>query len=206
MSSPHEALRMLADAPRWPPARTEALEGDVDGVMLKAWAMRVDRRHGRGASRRVRAALGPLAEAIPDAPQLGQRLAVAQQLRLTETIAEELHGGDLAALAAAVRDDFQRDIPLAGRLGLRAYGAERALRRAPDAHARLYGDAGEVAAEVAPGQATITYSGAPLFAHPTWRLIVVTALAVMVESGAGHPARDVELAPDPEALRVRLRW
>lgn len=201
-----DALRELGAAPRWGSAQTEALEGEVDGVMMRRWARNLRGRHGPRALERVRARLGPWSTRIPPDPRPTSRLPVAAQVVLTESIADELHGGDLHALAPLVREDVRRDIPLPARLGLRAYGAERALGHVSEVHARLY-TVGRASAEVEPGRALVRYEGAPLFGQPTWRFIAVTSLSIVIEAGAGHPPTEAGfVAPGEEEFEVELRW
>lgn len=171
--------------------------------MLRRWADNLTRRHGPGAVDRVRARIGDWE--VPTDPQPGDPVRVAAHLRLIEAIADELHDEDLHRIAHNVREDVQRDIPRAGRLAMRAYGAKRALRHVPEAHRKLYG-VGEVRAESARGRAELEYANAPLFGHPTWRFVVLTALGIAVEGGAGRPPARAAFDGDEARFRVALEW
>ena len=205
VSSFDGVLAALASAPRWDVARTDALVGEVDQIALKHWARNVRDRHGPGAVAKVQRALGPWADVVPLEPQAEARIAVAAQARLTEAVADALHGGALLPLAALTREDVRRDVSTAARLGLRAYGAVRALRHVPEVHAKLY-DVGEATVDVRRGAATVRYRGAALFAQPTWRFLVAVSLGLAVEGGAGRPPREARVDGDDDAFEIELGW
>lgn len=200
-----EVLRVLAGAPRWDEGRTDALGGEVDQVTIRHWARNVRERHGADAVARVQRELGAWAERVPLEPEAEARIAVAAQARLTEAVADALHGGDLFPLAAITREDVRRDVSAAARLGLRAYGAVRALRHVPEVHAKLY-DVGAASVDVRRGRATVRYTGAPLFAQPTWRFLVVVSLGLAVEGGAGRPPREARTDGGDASFEVELGW
>ena len=55
-------------------------------------------------------------------------------------------------------------------------------------------------------RAELEYANAPLFGHPTWRFVVLTALGIAVEGGAGRPPARAAFDGDEARFRVSLEW
>lgn len=178
-------IETLAAEPRWELARVQALPGRSRGDLLGAWGANVTRRFGSAAMQRVLRRLPSPLDALPGT--LGPRdwLPVYAQLLVTEAIVDECLGGDMRALYPLLVEDTRAGIGRVRQMVLRTMGPARALELAPRSFRSVH-ERGSVDVEVTGRTARMTFSGTPLFGHPTWRLLQLYATNVMLElSGRG---------------------
>lgn len=170
----------LADEPRWELSRVQALPGRSRGDLLGAWGPNVIARFGADALARVRDRLPPSLAQLPLSLTARDWVPVHAQLVLTEAIVDELLAGDMRALYPLLVADTRAGLGRVQLMVVRTLGPERALKLAPRTFHKVH-ERGEVDVEVAGRRARITFSGSPLFAHPTWRLLQLFATRTMLE-------------------------
>lgn len=175
----------LAAEPRWERARILALPGRCRGDALGRWGENVERRFGAEGLARVRTRLGAPHETIASVLTDRDWLPVHAQVLVTEAIIDELFGGDPRALYPALLDDARANVGRVHRVLVRSLGAARALRQTPGAFAKVY-ERGTAEVAIDGHRARVVYRGSPLFANPTWRLLQLYGLQVLLEL-AGTP-------------------
>lgn len=194
----------LGRAQRWDAGRIAALPGRCRGDLVGPWGRNVERRFGAAALARVRARLSEPVAALPDVLGAADWVPAGAPIVLTEAIADEAFGGDLAAMYPAVLEDTRAGIGRVRALAVRAIGPARALATTPKSVAGVYDrGAGEIAVEGR--RARITFTGHPLFQNPTWRLLQLFATRVLLElAGAPGDAEGEDVGQD--AFRAVARW
>jgi hypothetical protein len=99
---------------------------------------------------------------------------------LTEAIVDEFLGGDSLALLPLLVEDTRAGLGRIRLAAMRVMGLGNLIRLGPktfrDVHER-----GEHTANVSSKRAELRFSGNPLFAHPTWRVLQVLATRVLFE-------------------------
>lgn len=197
--------RDIAAAPRWPAERTRALAGTCRGDLLGEWGANLTRRFGDEAVPRVRSRLGPTAAAVPD--RIGPRewVPVVAQIDITEGIIDEYLGGDPLELYPLAAEDARRGVNRVSLALLRRLGPRRLFKMAPRIYHRVY-DVGALEADVDRTSARLRFTGAPLFEHPTWRLLQLYANSTLLELAniAGAEVRGEEIGAS--AFGVDVRW
>ena len=173
-------IETLAAEPRWELARVQALPGRSRGDLLGSWGSNVMKRFGSAALQRVLRRLPSPLDALPVTLGVKDWLPVYAQLLLTEAIVDEYLGGDMRALYPLLVEDTRAGIGAIQLVVLKAMGPVRALKLAPGTFRQVH-ERGNVDAEVSGRSARMTFSGTPLFTHPTWRLLQLYATHTMLE-------------------------
>lgn len=197
-------IETLAAEPRWQLDQTRALPGRSRGDLLGPWGVNVGRRFGPTALQRVRARLPSPLDRLSESLGAKDWLPVYAQLLVTEAIVDELLGGDMRALYPLLVEDTRAGM---GRVHLalaRSLGAGRALRLGPRAFRKIH-ERGSVDCEVSGRTARLSFTGTPLFAQPTWRLLQLFATRTLLEL-AGTPGTAVGESGGPEIFIVRVTW
>ena len=199
------SIAALAGLSRWSPERVFAMPGRCRGSVLARWGDVCRRRLGASAVRRVREAVGELAEELPDEPPEHAWFPVALQIRITDLVIDEYLDGDPLALDPLLRDDIGRSLGRVTRTFLRTVGPGPVLGRAKVLHAHLY-DVGDASAKTRSGSATIQSEGAELFANPTWQILQLMAHRGLVDL-TGRKLRSLTASmPASNAFRVDVHW
>ncbi len=165
-------LRGLGTQPRWPVERTNALEGQVRGGLLKDWGVHVERRWGREA---VTGLLEVLGHDLPIRPDLGRWYPVWVQLRLTELIIERHLDDDPVRLIEVIWDDARRSAGPIAVAALKLAGPVRILQRAPGSFSGLY-DLVEATGDIESDHIAVSYAGPEHVEHPTWQFLQALSL------------------------------
>ncbi len=194
----------LARVPRWAEPRTCALVGRCRGKLLGPWGPNLARRFGPDAVARVRSRLpGALTHVSPH-PSPSAWVPAVAQICLTEAIADEFLAGDVLALYPLLVEDTRRASNRAALALLRRLGPVRMFKMAPRSQRRLY-DLGSLDARVEAREATLTFRGAALFGHPTWRLLQVMAQETLLELMEVRAVVTASASAD-DTLLVRVTW
>jgi len=175
----------LAGEARWDPGRIAALPGRCRGDALGRWGENLVRRFGPEALTRVRSRAGAPYSALSAVLTAKDWVPVGAQLVLTEAICDEYLGGDLRALYPLLVEDTRAGIGRVQLLLIRTLGAGRVVARAADGIRDIY-ERGTAHADVSRGHVRIEFSGTPLFANPTWRVLQLFATRMLLEL-AGTP-------------------
>ncbi len=190
------------------------------GILLRDWAAHVRTRFGARALAAVRARADISPDQLPDQPDARAWYAAHLQLRVTEAFVDECLDGDALALGEFLRAVGPTSPDRVVRWALTKVGPAPMLRGAARAHRRLY-DAGTATASTRRGAADVEVAGAPLFTHPTWRLLQLVAMRVMlhtlgrteVELSVGDapspgrtPPADARGPAAPPGSLFRVRW
>lgn len=198
-------LAELAAAPAWPRERVRALPGRCRGALLRDWASHVRRGFGDGAVARLREALELPASALPDAPPRKTWYPVSHQLLVTRWVGAELLDGDLLALEPLLFDAAHGAKDRVIEWALATVGVGFVFRQSRRVHGWLY-DRGSVDAAVRRGAAELSWTGAELFAEPTWRLlqafVVRSTIRSLNREVVAIEARD----PGPDGFALDVRW
>lgn len=172
-------LTTMARTPAWSKDEVLGLPGRMKAALLRDWGVHVNRRFGAGESERLLLAVGLERAALPDAPDPEARVPVGWQLALTRAIAESHLGGDLLKLEAMLIEDARRrPVSLVERVARLTVSPRRILSHAEKIHRELF-DVGACAAELGKAGGTLTWTGARLFAEPTWRVLQCFAIRGM---------------------------
>lgn len=170
-------IETLAARARWSDDQTRNLVGLVRGDTLGAWGNNLVSRFGPDALARIR-------RRVPDEipPVLGERdrVPVFAQLLLTEAIVDELLGGDILALYPLLVADTRAGL---GRLqvgALRLLGPAGAFRLGPRSFRQVH-ERGAHDVAIDRRTARFSFTGNPLFAHPTWRVLQVFATRIVLD-------------------------
>lgn len=177
---PRWSLQELAALPRWPLDKTLALPGQVRGNALRAWGIHIKNRFGADAPDKVRAHLGYSAADLPDVPTKKHWYPIHLQIRLIEFVVDELLGGDAMAFESVFEESTgtaEKALVLAGRMT----GPGLVLRMAGTYHESVC-DVGKCSPDVSSGKATLDFSDAEVFGHPTWRFGNTLSMATMFAS------------------------
>jgi hypothetical protein len=194
-----------ARQPRWPMVETLAIPGRVRGVLLRHWAEHCRRRWGSAVVAQVRAAWGQNPVELPEVVDESAWYPAPLQLALSETLITTCLDGDAVALGRLVREDTLRDFGTVQRLGARALGPVRAYAKASNGYAHLY-DVGQVEAEPRDHGCRLNLHGAPLFDHPTWRVLQLWAHEVALEVLHGKPGRVQGEALPGGGFSIDVAW
>lgn len=198
-------LEELSLAKPWPIADTLALEGTMKAALLRDWGVHVTRRFGPDEADHLRAALGVDRRQLADSPDPDLRVPAGWQLALTRLIAERHLGGDLLRLEPLLMEDARRrPVSLAERIARKALSPRRLLGQSSRIHAAIF-NCGQCQAEVGKHDATLTWTGASMFAEPTWRVIQIFALRALYEV-LDHRPPSIAADEVPDGFRVRLTW
>jgi len=169
MAATRLTIDMLATQPR---REARHLEGRSRGDLIGPWGRHLDARFGADAAARVKRRAG--LEQLPETLTAHDWLPVHVQLVLTEAIADEFLDGDIRRLYPLIVADARASMGRVSLAILRTLGAKRALRLAPSTFRKVH-ERGNCACEVTRDYTRITFAGAPLFTHPTWRLLQLFA-------------------------------
>lgn len=170
MAATRLTVDVLAQQPRWD---ARDVPGRSRGDLIGAWGKNVVARFGTDAVARVKRRVAAL-EQLPDTLTARDWLPVHTQLVLTEAIVDEFLDGDMRRLLPLIIADARASSGRVQLAMLRALGARRALRLAPSTFRKVH-DNGNCVCDAARDYTRITFSGTPLFAHPTWRLLQLFA-------------------------------
>ncbi len=199
-------IEVWSREPRWPLARVRSVPGQVRGVLLRDWALHLDRRWGEGASRKVLDRVGDLAAQVPDAPSSEQWLPVAAQIALTDAIIDLFLAGDALQLEALLLDDTTRDLSLPRRMLVRAFGPHAGYKRVTAAYQRAY-DIGRCEAEVRDHGAVVRCVGAEAFGNPTWRTLHLIGHRIALSLLTGRNDSEVlGRALSDDSFELTVRW
>ncbi|HEY5923039.1 MAG TPA: hypothetical protein VIV11_15270 [Kofleriaceae bacterium] len=144
------------------------------------WGTNLTARFGPDAVGRVLQRLPPPLDAI--APVLTTRdwVPVYTQLLLTEAIVDEYLAGDLRALYPLILEDARAGMGSVQRLLVRTLGPGRAMKLAPGTFRKVH-ERGSVDVDVSGTSARLRFTGTPLFAHPTWRVLQLFATKMLLD-------------------------
>ena len=198
-------LDALARVPPWQIADTLALDGTMKAALLRDWGVHVMRRYGPDEADQLRSLLGVDRHQLPDSPEPDQRVPVGWQLALTRLIAQRHLGGDLLRLEPLLMEDAsRRPVSLAERIARKALSPRRLLGQSSRIHAAIF-DRGQCLADVSKHEATLTWTGASMFAEPTWRVVQIFALRGMYDV-LDHRPPSVSADEVHDGFRVHLTW
>lgn len=199
-------LAELAALPAWTHQESLSLEGQCLGAAMREWGPNVCRRWGADAADRIRADIGVDEAALPSSPDESSWLPVGLQVCTTEAIIRLFLGGDGNALEALVWEDLERTNPSkAGLRMLQWTGPSLILRQVSRIHKRLY-TVGEATGRVSRAEATIELKGAALFANPTWQLLQLTALRILLRAAGRKDTALYGQMPTADAFHIHLSW
>jgi len=173
-------IETLAAEPRWDLAEVKALPGRSRGDLLGPWGSNVMKRFGSTALQRVLRRLPSPLDELPATLGAKDWVPVYAQLLVTEAIVDEYLGGDMRALYPLLVEDTRAGIGSVQLVVLKTLGPARTLKLAPRTFRQVH-ERGSVDAEVAGRSARMSFSGTPLFTHPTWRLLQLYATHTMLE-------------------------
>jgi hypothetical protein len=173
-------IESLAVEPRWEQSRVESLPGRCRGDLVGAWGPNLIARFGAGAVDRVRQRRPAALDQLPPVLTARDWIPVHGQLLLTEAITDEFLGGDMRALYPLLVEDTRAGVGRVQLMLLRTLGPRGAFRLAPRTFRKVH-ECGTVDGEVASDRARMAFRGSPLFAHPTWRLLQLYAMQMMLE-------------------------
>lgn len=195
----------LARAPAWPRERVRAIPGRCRGALLRDWGNHVRRLWGDDALAALRAELGLDEATLPDAPALRAWYPVRYQCEATRLIADRFTGGDPLGLAPLLADAGSRLQDGVIAWAIRTLGPGVVLKNAGRVHKDLY-DVGRCTSRVGKGEAELRFSGAELFAEPTWRVLQMFALEATI-GALGRTLVGIE-AEDPggDGFVARVAW
>jgi hypothetical protein len=176
-------VESLAAQPRVP---FEGLPGQSRGDLVGAWGDNLERRFGTATLGRVQARLP---SSIPTRSSEKDWLPAWGQIAITEAIADECLGGDLARLPPFILEDTRLGLGRLRVIAMKALGPLRLLATTTKAVSDVY-DRGRAElvqhrqrGEV--GARHIELTGHPLFGHPTWRLLQLAATQTLIELAGG---------------------
>lgn len=172
-----EALAAVAQP--WSAERLDELKSDVRGHLLKDWGKHVERRRGPQAVARIRARTGIHSDALPDEPTLDDWYPSRYQVALTDAIVHEYLDGNYIALEDLLLEDATRKRQRIVRWVAARVGPATVFKKAPGGHRDLY-SRGVVEADVHRRRATLTWRDALLFENPTWQMLQMIALRLMM--------------------------
>lgn len=198
-------LDALGEQPRWETERTLALTAKVRGSLMSSWADNVRRRRGEPGVDAVRQHLGPLATQVPEQPEKKGWYPAFLQLRLMEAIADAFHGGEPLGLLEPLSEDSHRATPLPLRAVLRRLGPRRVLSRGAGWHPETY-DEGQLDFTGSKTELTMSWTGSPLFGHPTWRRTSTLAAVTATWMSGGALSRASADWNGTSDFRLNLRW
>ncbi len=177
------------------------LAGNVRGVLLKGWADNLRLRFGDAFLADVHRLID---NALPEDPQPTAWYPVALQIAVTEHIVNVGFGGNEAAAIEALIEDGARYVDRKAMLAARWLGPGRVIGYAGKLHAHIY-DVGTCAADVTRKRAEISWRGADLFGHPTWRLLNEAAVRGVLlacgRNGQVHPG-----VGSPSGYSLAVSW
>ena len=195
---------MLAGAPRWDLNRVQTLPGRSRGDLLGPWGENLRARFGSTALDQLRRRLPPALATLPPVLTAKDWVPVYAQLVVTEAIVDEWLGGDLRALYPLLVEDTRRGIGRVHLLLVRGLGPARALKLGPRTFKAVH-ERGENAVEVDGRTARISFSGNPLFEHPTWRILQLYATQLLLEL-ADRPGSASGEQTGPDSFVAIARW
>jgi hypothetical protein len=197
-------IESLAVEPRWDRARVEALPGRSRGDLLGSWGTNLTARFGAGVVERVRKRLPAPLDQLPPVLTTRDWVPVHAQLVLTEAIVDELLDGDMRALYPLLVEDTRAGLGRIQLMLLRTLGPQGAFRLAPRTFRKVH-ERGTVDGDVAGGRARMVFRGSPLFAHPTWRLLQLCAMRMVLEL-ASSPGSAVGEDGGPDSFVAVASW
>jgi hypothetical protein len=171
---------VLASGPRWDAARLAGVPGRCRGDLLGPWGQNLVRRFGPDALTRVRSRLTHPLDRVEPVLTARDWVPAHAQVAITEAIVDEFLGGDLRALYPLLLEDTRASVGRVQVAVLRTLGAGRAFALAPRTMRKVH-ERGTVEVVVTGRRARLIFSGHPLFAHPSWRLLQLFAQRVMLD-------------------------
>lgn len=196
---------VLASGPRWDAARLAGVPGRCRGDLLGPWGQNLVRRFGRDALTRVRRRLPPPLDRVEPVLSARDWVPAHAQVAITEAIVDEFLGGDLRALYPLLLEDTRASVGRVQLALLRSLGAGRAFALAPRAMRKVH-ERGTVEVVVAERRARLVFSGHPLFAHPSWRLLQLFAQRVMLDLAGARGEAVGEEAGAGDGFAVVATW
>lgn len=188
-------MESLAALPRVP---HDSIPGRSRGDLVGAWGDNVVRRYGGAALARVQARLPG---SIPTRGTDKDWLPAWAQVAITEAIADECLAGDLSKLPPLILEDMRHGLGRLRLLAMKALGAQRLLATTAKGVSDVY-DRGraELVQHRQRGEVSarhIELAGHPLFGHPTWRLLQLTATQALLElAGSSLRVHGEDAGPD----------
>lgn len=192
-------------APRWDVGRVRGLQGRCRGSLLRSWADGVRRRWGDEGVRTIRDGLGNLSAELPDEPAPDAWIPVSAQILATDLVIERLLGGDVAALEPLLAADTARARDKVLGWVVRTVGPGAVYRASGRVHPHLY-DVGRVDARVRHGEATLVWSGAPLFENPTFRSLQVLGNHILLRMMGREDVSLTAPAPPADGFALCVTW
>ena len=162
------------------------------------------KRYGADAVERVRRRLPAALTAISPVLTVKDWLPVYTQVVVTEAIVDEFLSGDLGALYPLLVEDTRASLSRVHLLLARSLGAARAFKHATNSFGKVY-DRGEAAITIDKCRARMTFSGHPLFEHPTWRQLQLFALRLFLDL-AGTPGEAAGEDAGPDGFVATATW
>jgi hypothetical protein len=197
-------IDMLASEPRWDLKRVQALPGRSRGDLLGAWGENICVRFGAKALEQLRRRLPAPLDELPAVLTAKDWVPVYAQLVVTEAIVDEWLGGDVRALYPLLVEDTRRALSRVQLMLVRGLGPARALRLGPRTFKAVH-ERGSNQVEVDGRTARISFSGSPLFEHPTWRLLQLFATQTLLDL-ADRPGVATGQQADADSFVAIARW
>lgn len=172
----------------------------VRGLLLRGWADYVSAHFGDDA-------VGGICAAVPEIAQDVEPLEwypATWQLAVTQYIVAQACRGDEDRAIASLIDYGMGTADAMALRAARWLGPERVFRLAPKIHRHLY-NVGECDTQTRRGSATLRWSGAALFADPTWQLLQKAAV-LGVLAAAGRRRDGLDAASQGDGCSLTIGW
>jgi hypothetical protein len=171
---------------------------------LGAWGENLRLRFGVTAVDQLRRRLPAPLDTLPAVLTARDWVPVYAQLIVTEAIVDEWLGGDLRALYPLLVEDTRRGIGRVQLMLVRGLGPARALKLGPRTFKAVH-ERGTNDVAIDGRTARISFSGSPLFEHPTWRILQLFATQTLLELTDRPGSATGELA-GPNSFVAVARW
>jgi len=201
------SLQSLAQSEPWSEEQLAELKTRIRGAALKDWGAHVRRRRGHAAVPRIRELTGITPAMLPDEPDVQGWYPSWFQVALTDAIVQEYLGGDYLALEDLLFEDATRRRQKVVRWVAGKIGPAVVFKKAPQGHRDMYSQ-GAVHTTVGRRDATVTWTGARLYANPTWRMLQMMAVRLMmrVMKRSVSVLEGSELSTGQDGFRLRIEW
>lgn len=197
-------IEQLAAVPRWPEARTLALDGRLRGNALRAWGTHVARLWGPRAPDRVRERLGLGPDVLADVPTRKDWLPVSVQIRLAHAVVDEWFDGDILAFERVFAETSGTGDKVM-RWAAAQLGPTAVLKRAAGYHKSVC-TVGELDSTATARSARLDFRGADVFDNPTWRLLNTMSMRTMFAFMKRRLTRIEGFDRGPRAFLIELEW
>ena len=196
---------LATSAMPWSQEKLNGLETMVRGHLLKDWGLHVQRRRGLEAVARVRQLTGIRPPDLPDQPRLDAWYPSRYQIALTDAIVQEYLDGDYLALEDLLFADATRKRERVVRWIAARVGPATAFKRAPAGHREVY-SRGVMDAQVKRGHATLMWRGALVFENPTWQMLQMMAMRLMMRVMKRRLITLEGTTPSSESFEINVAW